>query len=241
MQRWTRRALALVLTGGILTMLVPACTIHLRPADRDEIEDEPAENEPAERPNEDSEPGGGPEADEVDDEPLSPEEQAYEELLNVDPQELALKTMATSYAAVMVASLVESQVLDPAAIDETAIESLTEQYAPGGWDAAHTWMATPEAATLAATDGIYPDFACFDEPYACPQTTECPLNNGEQAFCMVTHCGDAQCPWCPWGLGNLVFKSWCAYGCLKHGSLVAGAYILVTRGWGPRERHCTYW
>lgn len=144
--------------------------------------------------------------------------------------------MATSYAAVMVASLVESQVLDPAAID-----SLIQQYAPTGWDTAHTWMETPEAVTLAANDGIYPNFACFKEPYACPQTTECPLSNGEQAFCMVTHCGDAQCPWCPWFLGNILIKSWCAYGCLKDGSLVAGAYILVTRGWGPRERHCTYW
>ncbi|XXT22337.1 hypothetical protein WME94_12325 [Sorangium sp. So ce429] len=238
MQLWTRRALAL--TGGFLAVLVPACTIHIRPADRDEIEDEPAENEPAERPDEESEPGGGSEPDEVDDEPLSPEEQAYEELLNVDPQELALKTMATSYAAVMVASLVESHVLDPATIDEAAIDSLTEQYAPAGWDAAHTWMETPEAITLAATDGIYPDFACFNEPYVCPQTTECPLSNGEQAFCMVTSCHKGACPWCPWDLGNLAFKSVCVYGCLKNGSHVAGAYILVSH-WGHGDRHCTYW
>lgn len=167
MHVWTRRALAAVLAGGVLAVLVPACTIHLRPSDRDETEDEPAENEPAERPDEDSE-TGGLETDDVGGETLSPEEQAYEDLLNVDPQELALKTMATSYAAVMVASLVESQVLDPAAIDEAGIESLTEQVAPAGWDAAHTWMETPEAVTLAANDGIYPDFACFNEPYACP-------------------------------------------------------------------------
>ncbi|WP_437993091.1 hypothetical protein [Sorangium sp. So ce145] len=236
----TRRALALGMTGGILAVLVPACTIHLRPADREEIEDEPAENDPAERPDEDSEPGGGSATDGVDDEPLSPEEQAYEELLNVDPQELALKTMATSYAAVMVASLVESQVLDPAAVDEGAIASLTEQYALTGWDAARTWMETPEAVTLAANDGIYPNFACFDEPYSCPQTTECPLSNGEQAFCMVTYCDKGACPWCPWGLGNLVFKSVCAYGCLKHGNHVAGAFILVSH-FGPGEKHCTYW
>lgn len=216
----------------------PACTIHLRPSDRDETEDEPAENEPAERPDEDSE-TGGLETDDVGGETLSPEEQAYEDLLNVDPQELALKTMATSYAAVMVASLVESQVLDPAAIDEAGIESLTEQVAPAGWDAAHTWMETPEAVTLAANDGIYPNFACFNEPYACPQTTECPYN-GEQAFCMVTYCDKGACPWCPWGLGNLVFKSVCAYGCLKNGNHVAGAFILVSR-FGPGEKHCTYW
>ncbi|WP_437929798.1 hypothetical protein WMF37_11270 [Sorangium sp. So ce291] len=131
MQLWTRRALALVLTCGFLAVLVPACTIHLRSADRDEAEDTPAEDDSAERPDEDSEPAGSPEP-EVDDEPLSPEEQSYEELLNVDPEELALKTMATSYAAVMVASLVESHVLDPATIDEAAIDSLTEQYAPAG-------------------------------------------------------------------------------------------------------------
>ncbi|WP_437551412.1 hypothetical protein WME97_09745 [Sorangium sp. So ce367] len=240
MQRGMRRALAVVLMGGMLAGLAPGCTIHLRPSDRNEAEDEAAENNEAEHPDEHGDPGEGSETDDVDDETSSPEEQAYEDLLNVDPQELALKTMATSYAAVMVASLVESQVLDPAAVDEEAIASLTEQYALTGWDAARTWMETPEAVTLAANDGIYPNFACFDEPYSCPQTTECPLSNGEQAFCMVTYCDKGACPWCPWGLGNLVFKSVCAYGCLNHGNHVAGAFILVSH-FGPGKKHCTYW
>ncbi|WP_437718194.1 hypothetical protein WMF45_18325 [Sorangium sp. So ce448] len=244
MQAWMHSVGALVLTGGMVAALVPACTIHLRPSDGDEIEDESAEHPPSARPDEDSE--SETDDDDVEDdqesETMSPEaEAAYDELMSIDPQEVALKTMATSYAAVMVASLVETQVVDPAALDLEALDALIQQYAPAGWDSARLWIETPEATTLAATDGVYPDFACFNEPYGCPQTTECPLSNGEQAFCMVTHCGTGECPWCPWGLGNILFKSWCAYGCLKNGNLVAGAYILVSSGWGPGKRQCTYW
>lgn len=228
----------------MVAALVPACTIHLRPSDGDEIEDESAEHLPPARPEEDGE--SETDDDDVEDdqesETLSPEaEAAYDELMSIDPQEVALKTMATSYAAVMVASLVETQVVDPAALDLEALDALIQQYAPAGWDSARLWIETPEATTLAATDGVYPDFACFNEPYGCPQTTECPLSNGEQAFCMVTHCGTGECPWCPWGLGNVLFKSWCAYGCLKNGSLVAGAFILVSSAWGPRDSRCIYW
>ncbi|WP_437900363.1 hypothetical protein [Sorangium sp. So ce124] len=241
MQAWMRRVGALVLTGGMVAVLVPACTIHLRPSDGDEIENESAEHPPPAHPDDASETDDDVEDDQESEMMSAEAEAAYDELMSIDPQEVALKTMATSYAAVMVASLVETRVVDPAALDFEALDALIEQHAPAGWDSARLWIETPEATTLASTDGIYPDFACFNEPYGCPQTTECPLSSGEQAFCMVTHCGTGECPWCPWGLGNLLFKSWCAYGCLRHGSLVAGAYILITNGWGPGKRQCTYW
>ncbi|WP_437960401.1 hypothetical protein WME76_12675 [Sorangium sp. So ce119] len=207
MQAWMHAVGALVLTGGMVAALVPACTIHLRPSDGDEIENESAEHTPPADPDEDSEAVDDVE-DDQESETTSPEaEAAYDELMSIDPQEVALKTMAASYAAVMVANLVETQAVDPAALDLEALDALIQQYAPAGWDSAHAWIQTPEATALAATDGIYPNFGCFDEPYACPQTTECPLSNGEQAFCMVTQCGTGECPW---GLGNLLFKSWCA-------------------------------
>ncbi|MGK4003771.1 hypothetical protein WMF31_14160 [Sorangium sp. So ce1036] len=220
-------------------MLAPACTILLNRTQADEeAEDQPVENAPAERPDEDSEAGDASEID-VGDEPRSPEEQAYDELLSVDPQEFTLKTMATSYAAVMVASLIEGQVPDPASINEESFAAMVDHYAPGAGEAARLWSETPEALAM-ASDYMIPDFSCMNEPYGCPYTTECPYNGGV-AVCMITSCGDAQCPWCPWELGNLVFKSWCSYGCMRNGQMVAGAYILVSTWWGAGSVECIYW
>lgn len=168
----------------------------------------------------------------------TPEEQAaIDALQQADPQEVATRAAVVSYAAVECASRVESQVKDPDTVDAATVDQLIDQCAPMAWSDAQNWFMMTDPSVIPTS--IYPDFECPKEPYACPFRTECPYD-GKPVPCLITQCGTGQCPWCPWDLGNIIIKSWCAYGCMQGTKLVAGAYILNTRFWGPGERYCTY-
>src|SRR5262249_1051421 len=111
---------ALLLCGSLGVVLAPGCTIRIVPGTGEDGPSNPAGNS--------SETDG---MNTADSETLSPEEQAaLEALQNMDPAELSLKTAATTYAAVACASLVESQIADPSAVDEATVNELFEQYAP---------------------------------------------------------------------------------------------------------------
>jgi hypothetical protein len=220
---------ALLLCGSFGVVLAPGCTIRIGPGTG---EDGPSNSA-----------GGATEPDDTsttDGDTLSSEEQAaLKALHNVDPAELSLKTAATTYAAVTCASLVESQIADPATVDEATVRELFEQYAPLAADEALAWMETvdPSLIPLQVLDNL----TCQEEPWNCPWKVPCSWGS-EPAFCFVSQCGKGPCPWCPF-LSNLVYKHWCVYGCVRSGKLIGGAVMLKTRfplgdGWnGP---HCMY-
>lgn len=145
-----------------------------------------------------------------------------------DQQELALRAVTAAYAANVTASLVEAQLPDPAQADPALVEQLIEESAPAGWDAALQWLASVDISTLAIDKGVYTNYTCTEEPYLCKASTWCPFAEGG-VTCSVSQCGTGKCPWCPFG-GNLVFKAWCAYGCIRNSDseVVGGAFILRT-------------
>lgn len=156
---------------------------------------------------------------------LTPEEEA--ELANVDPAELSFRAGVAAYAASGTMGLVESQVADPATLDEATLTALIEQYAPGAMDQALAWASTVDPSVIPVPQGgVLVNDACQEPPYLCEHTTSCPYEGGK-ALCVISGCGTGQCPWCPFG-GNLVFKSWCSFGCMKNGKVVMGAFKLRT-------------
>ena len=224
---------ALLLCGSLGVVLAPGCTIRIGSGTGDDGRSSPA--------------GNSTEPDDtgaMDGETLSPEEQAaleaLEALQNVDPDDFRMKTAATSYAAVSCASLIESQVADPEAVDPSTVTRLFEQYAPIAFDEAMAWMESVDPSLIPLD--IKPDFACVKPPHSCPATVPCGFG-GEPVFCHVTQCSKGKCPWCPF-LDGLLYNEWCAYGCVRFGGnkLVGGAVMLRHRfgggGWdGP---HCKY-
>lgn len=220
---------ALLLCGSLGVVLVPGCTIRIGTGTSEDGSSSPAGGA--------TEPGG---TSATDGETLSPEEQAaLEALQNVDPSELAMKTAATSYAAAACASLVESQIADPANVDEETVNELFAQYAPLAVDEALAWMDTVDPSLIPLQ--VLPSTACQEEPYKCPFKVPCSWG-GEPAFCSVTQCGKGACPWCPF-FSNIIYQHWCVYGCMRLDKLIGGAVLLKTRfgmdgGWnGP---HCMY-
>jgi len=136
--------------------------------------------------------------------------------------------MTAAYAANVTAHLVESQLVDPENADPAVVEQLVQEYAPAGWDAALSWLSSVDPSTLSIAKGVLVKDQCLDEPYMCPRHAWCPFGEGNVG-CAVSQCGTGACPWCPFG-GNLVFKAWCAYGCIRNsdGEVVGGAFVLRT-------------
>jgi hypothetical protein len=145
-----------------------------------------------------------------------------------DQEELALRAVTAAYAANVTANLVEAQLADPENADPALVEQLIVEYAPDGWNAALQWLSSVDLSTLPLSKGAVVDYVCLDEPYLCKPNTWCPFGEGAVG-CGVTQCGTGKCPWCPFG-GNLIFKSWCAYGCVRNSDsqVVGGAFILRT-------------
>lgn len=148
--------------------------------------------------------------------------------VKADQERLALRAMTAAYAATATQSLVEAQLADPSNPDPTVVEQLIAQEAPAGWDAALQWLQSVDPSTLSIEKGVLVKDECLDEPYLCKRHTWCPFGEGNIG-CAVSQCGTGKCPWCPFG-GNLVFKAWCAYGCIRNsdGEVVGGAFVLRT-------------
>ncbi len=145
-----------------------------------------------------------------------------------DQEAFALRAMTAAYAATVTQSLVEAQLPDPENADPALVEQLIAQEAPAGWDAALQWLESLDPSTLSIDKGVLVKDECLDEPYLCKSHTWCPFGEGNIG-CAVSQCGTGKCPWCPFG-GNLVFKAWCAYGCIRNsdGAVVGGAFMLRT-------------
>ncbi|HZF51778.1 MAG TPA: hypothetical protein VE093_24150 [Polyangiaceae bacterium] len=221
---------ALLLCGSLAAILAPGCTITIGPGT--------GEDEPLRPVGDTAEPDN---TSSTDGEMLSPEEQAAREAIqNVDPEDFRMKTAATSYAAVACASLVESQVADPEAVDPSTVTQLFEQYAPIAFDEAVAWVESVDPSLIPLE--IKPDFACVKPPHPCPATVPCSFGS-EPVFCHVTQCGKGKCPWCPF-LDGLLYEEWCAYGCVRFGGnkLAGGAVMLRHRfgGGGWNGPHCKY-
>jgi len=140
---------------------------------------------------------------------------------------MAFRSGVAAYAASATMALVESQIADPASVDAETVAALIEQYAPAAIDEALAWAQTVDPSAVPEPQGgVVVDFACMDPPYLCEQKKTCPYE-GAEIGCYISHCGSGKCPWCPFG-GNLIFKSWCSYGCIKGGEVVAGAFMIRT-------------
>lgn len=108
------RVAAALLCASLGVVLAPGCTIRIGSGAGEDGQSSPTDDS--------TDPDGTHTAG---GEALSPEEQAaVEALQNADPADIQLGTAMAAYAAVGTASLVESQILDPAAIDEPTIEQL---------------------------------------------------------------------------------------------------------------------
>lgn len=144
-------------------------------------------------------------------------------------RDFALRVATAAYAANVTAYLVEAQVPDPEQLDPATLDRLVEESAPAGWSMAQAWASTIDATALSINRGMYPKEECTEQPYLCKRRTWCPFGGEGGANCSVTQCGTGKCPWCPFG-GNLIFKAWCAYGCIRNsdGEIVGGAFILRT-------------
>jgi hypothetical protein len=159
---------------------------------------------------------------------LSPEEQAVVEALqNADPEDVNLGTAMAAYAAVGAASLVESQIADPAMVDDAMLEQLYNEYAPIAVDVALAWMQSVDPSTIPTAWNAV-NFACEKEPYTCPQKDYCSFG-AEPVLCVINECGTGPCPLCPWFLKNVIFKSWCLYGCGRGDKYLGAAFRLITR------------
>lgn len=171
-----------------------------------------------------------PQSAEEDDEPIcNKSEMGSSEPKGADHElKIARGAAIAAYAANATAHLVEMQIADPQNVSAETLDRLVEESAPAGWSMAQAWASSIDAATLSVNRGMYPKEECTEEPYLCERSTWCPFGEGN-VRCSVTQCGTGQCPWCPFG-GNLVFKSWCAFGCIRNsdGEIVGGAFKLRT-------------
>jgi hypothetical protein len=227
MAKLIARVAALLLCGSLGALLVPGCVIRIGPGTGEDTSTDPTSTE--------GEPDG---TDNPNEAGMTPEEQAaLESFESVDPDEFRFKTAATIYAASACASLVESRIPDPDAVDLETVSALFEQYAPIAVDEAMVWLDSVDPSVIPVD--IKPDFSCRNDPYRCPDTVACSFGS-EPYICWVTQCGKGPCPWCPF-LDSLVYKHYCVYGCTMSDKLVGGAIMLKTRfgnSWnGPR---CIY-
>jgi hypothetical protein len=209
---------ALLLCGSIAAVLAPGCTIRIGPGTG---EDGPSNSS-----------GGTAEPDSTgttNSETLSPEEQAaIEALQNADPNDVKVGTAMAAYAAVGTASLVEAQTLDPNTVDDATLQQLYNEYAPIAVDEAISWMQSVDPSTIPTATWNTINFTCEEEPYTCPRKDYCSFG-GEPVLCVINECGTGPCSNCPWPLKNLVFKSWCLYGCGRGDKYLGAAFRLITR------------
>jgi hypothetical protein len=115
----------------------------------------------------------------------------------------------------------EREGLGPAAEEEGLRE---QDLTPEEQEAMQAWVASMEDASPMG-DRIFPKLECMQEPYHCPKNTNCNFD-GTSVSCIVTQCGDGKCGMCPKFLSQLIYKGWCAYGCMKVDKMVGGAFIL---------------
>jgi hypothetical protein len=151
---------------------------------------------------------------------------------SLDPQEVALKLMATEYAAVAISSLVEAHISDPMTVDEATVKQLFDQYGPTAVDQTRNWMASVDPSTITKP----PIFSttCQEDPYYCPWREPCAFTDGP-ALCYITECAKGKCSFCGFDFAGVVFKHWCGYSCIRGNQYVGAAVMLRTIfGWdGP--------
>ncbi|AGP34352.1 hypothetical protein [Sorangium cellulosum] len=210
--------------GALLTavafgvLMVPACTIHLRQGGEDGSDDtqpEPDDTQPAPDDTQPSPTDGGA--------GFTPEEQeAIEAARKADPVELALTQAKAGYAAYALSGLTESQIVDPATIDDETLLRLIEENAPLAWEMAEQWVASLDPTTLSY--GYPIKVECMAPPFLCNSSVSCDFAK----VCILDDCGDGKCKPCPdtWGLGNLITDGWCTYTCyVGNDGDIAGAAI----------------
>lgn len=208
---------ALFLCGSTGTLLIPGCVIRIGSGSGDGETSTP-------------ELSGEEEQQQVDPgtEELTPEEQeAIMALQNADPEEVKLGTLMAAYAAVGTASLIESQIADPATVDDATVQQLYNDYAPLAIDEAISWVQSVDPSTIPTAWNTV-NFTCEGEPYTCPRKDYCSFG-AEPVLCVINECGTGPCPQCPWSLKNLIFKSWCLYGCGRGDKYLGAAFRLITR------------
>lgn len=213
---------AVLFCAALGALVVPGCQIRLEPGSGG-----PAQPDEGTQPDPtgagfggDAGAGGGGGGDTG----LTPAE--LDQLQHVDPQQFALRAAVAAYAASATSALVESQVSDPQTIDAATLAALAEQYAPAAIEQATQWFSSGGQSEIPASEGVVVKFECESDPYTCPRKVECGTG-AETLRCYVSQCGTGKCPYCPFG-GNLVFKAWCAYGCMRNNQVVGGAFMLRT-------------
>jgi hypothetical protein len=216
MATMTARITALLLLSSFGALLVPGCVIRIGPGSEDEKGAIPT---PAEGDEEPPTAGG---------EELTPEEkEVIESLQHADPGLVKIGTATAVYAAVGTASLVESQIFDPNTVDEATLAQLYNEYAPLAIDQAMSWAQSIDPSTIPNAWNTI-NFKCEDEPYTCPRKDYCSFG-GEPVLCVINECGTGSCEGCPWSLKNLIYKSWCIYGCGRGDQYLGSAFRLITR------------
>jgi hypothetical protein len=160
---------------------------------------------------------------------------AYDVLAQVGPQELAFDNAVAAYAASDLAYLVESNVSDPSASNQAAIDQAFMQYEAMADSDAQSWVQTVDISSVPQA-GPFPTAPaeCQDSPYLCPVGEYCPIGDG--ATCVLTGCGMGPCPTCPFWK-NLVYMGYCTSECVQGAKRWGFGLRLVTR-WGRGQFLC---
>lgn len=215
------RTVALVAWGMLGSVILSSCVIRFGPGEGD------------------SDGGGGGFADSggtgAGSGGTAPDNPPEDPFAGADPLELARMTATASYAAAATASLVETQVPDPLAIDEATFAELLGQLAPIAEDQALLWADSVDPSVFAG--GVLHKVECNDPPHSCTLETFCPYLVPGGARCFVTECGTGACPYCPI-FGDQVVESWCSYGCMRGSDVVGGAFKVRLKYWGERGPIC---
>jgi hypothetical protein len=107
-------------------------------------------------------------------------------------------------------------------------------------EAMRAWVASMAEASPMG-DTLVPKYECYEPPSSCPDGRKCFFPEGK-AVCAVTQCGEGKCGLCPEFLSKLIFKGWCAYGCLSpEKKMLGGALVLkhqFKKDNGNTETYC---
>ncbi|WP_437622620.1 hypothetical protein [Sorangium sp. So ce1151] len=220
---------ALLVIGSVGAIMIPACTIRIGKGG----ETEDSEPTPDETPTPD---GMQPAPDETQPTPtddgagdsttFTPEEEAaIDAAYDADPRELALMNAKATYAAYALSGLTETQVVDPAIVDEQTLRQIIDQNTELAWQLAEEWIATLDPTTLSV--GYPSKVECMNPPLLCQSSVQCPFAE----LCVLDDCGDGRCRTCPgiWDLDNLIISGWCTYTCYLGRDIVGAAITLKPR------------
>ncbi|WP_437756987.1 hypothetical protein [Sorangium sp. So ce1389] len=218
---------ALLVVGTVSAIIIPACTIRIgKGGEREDQWPTPDETQPAPdvaQPSPD-EAQPAPMDDGVEDDTTFTleEEAAIDAAHSADPRELALVNARAAYAAYALSGLTESQFMDPAVVDQQALEQFIHQNTELAWQLAEEWVASIDPTLLST--GYPIKVECMDPPLRCQSSVKCSFGK----TCVLNDCGDGRCRTCPdvWNLGNLIIDGWCTYTCYDAADIVGAAITL---------------